>query len=234
MSVAKQLYDLLGIDLEIERHGRAIADIQIALSDNRIVSEAEKAVEDTQVLLSRQQTQRKDCELIAESVGLKASQVEAKLYGGTVKNPRELGDIQTELNSLLEQKVQHEEALLEALEAQDDTEKLLTRLGGNLNDIKGTRSQEEKELKDGKTRLEEEIRQLEDQRVDASNLLGAEHLKLYVSLRSGNVGGAVVAKVERGSCQGCRITLPTRVLQLARTSSGTVQCPSCNRILYVS
>ena len=81
---------------------------------------------------------------------------------------------------------------------------------------------------------DEEMRQLEVERIGASDLLATEHLMLYMNLRSGNVGGAVVAKVERGSCQGCRITLPTRVLQLARTSSGTVQCPSCNRILYVS
>tara|TARA_B100001750_G_C15330870_1_gene507200 strand:+ start:147 stop:851 length:705 start_codon:yes stop_codon:yes gene_type:complete len=234
MSVAKQLYDLLGIDLEIEGHSRAIADVEIALSDNRLVLEAEKSVEDTRVLLIKQETKRKDCELIAESAGLKASQVEVKLYGGTVKNPRELQDLQVELNSLLEQKSQHDESLLEALEAQDDTEKLLARLEGNLSHIKGARNQEEKDLKEGKTRLEEEMRQLEVERIGASDLLATEHLMLYMNLRSGNVGGAVVAKVERGSCQGCRITLPTRVLQLARTSSGTVQCPSCNRILYVS
>lgn len=234
MSVAKQLYGLLGIDLEIERHSRAITDAEAALSDNRLVSEAEKAVEDTRVLLTKQEIVRKDCELIAESAGLKASQVETKLYGGTVKNPRELEDIQAELNSLLGQKTQHDEALLEALEAQDETEKLLTRLGGNLKDIKRTRNQEGKELNNGKTRLEEEVRQLEDQRLGVSNLLDPEHLKLYVNLRSGNVGGPVVAKVERGSCQGCRITLPTRVLKLARTSSDPIQCPSCNRILYVS
>ena len=234
MSVAKQLYDLLGIDSEIEKHFRAISDMEATLSDNRLVSEAEKALEDTRVLLTKQEIERKDCELIAESVGLKASQVETKLYGGTVKNPRELQDIQTELNLLLEQKTQHDEALLEALAAQDETEKLLTRLGGNLNDIRGTRNQEEKELTDGKVRLQEEVRRLEDQRGGVSSLLSPEHLKLYLDLRSGNVGGVVVVKVERGSCQGCRITLPTRVVQLARTSSGPVQCPSCNRILYVS
>ena len=56
MSVAKQLYDLLGIDLEIEGHSRAIADVEIALSDNRLVLEAEKSVEDTRVLLIKQET----------------------------------------------------------------------------------------------------------------------------------------------------------------------------------
>jgi predicted nucleic acid-binding Zn-ribbon protein len=35
-------------------------------------------------------------------------------------------------------------------------------------------------------------------------------------------------------CQGCRITLPTSMLQKARAGLGLVQCVSCERILLVS
>jgi len=43
-----------------------------------------------------------------------------------------------------------------------------------------------------------------------------------------------VVKVERGMCQGCRISLPMSVLQKARSGFDVVQCVSCERILYVS
>jgi predicted nucleic acid-binding Zn-ribbon protein len=46
--------------------------------------------------------------------------------------------------------------------------------------------------------------------------------------------GRAVAKVERGMCGGCRISLPMTVLQKARSGLDVVQCVSCERILYVS
>jgi predicted nucleic acid-binding Zn-ribbon protein len=43
-----------------------------------------------------------------------------------------------------------------------------------------------------------------------------------------------VAVVERGLCQGCRISLPMSVVQKARAGAGLVKCVSCERILLVS
>ena len=43
--------------------------------------------------------------------------------------------------------------------------------------------------------------------------------------------GRAVARVERGTCQGCRITLPTHLVQRVRAGGMLVQCPSCERIL---
>ncbi len=76
-------------------------------------------------------------------------------------------------------------------------------------------------------------RYLEVKRQNQTSLVSPEHLNLYDSLRSKRQGQAVV-KVERGLCQGCRISLPTKVVQLARTAQKPVQCPSCSRILYVN
>jgi predicted nucleic acid-binding Zn-ribbon protein len=44
-----------------------------------------------------------------------------------------------------------------------------------------------------------------------------------------------VVKVERGACLGCRLTVPTVILQRARSGMNPtpVQCPSCERMLYV-
>jgi predicted nucleic acid-binding Zn-ribbon protein len=59
-------------------------------------------------------------------------------------------------------------------------------------------------------------------------------LSFYDALRAKHQGRAV-AKVERGTCGGCRISLPMSLLQRARSGSHVmVQCSSCERILYVS
>jgi len=70
-------------------------------------------------------------------------------------------------------------------------------------------------------------------RREQSGVVDAGSARLYEALRSSRQGMAV-AKVERGICQGCRITLPVSVLQKARSGAVIVQCSSCERILYVS
>jgi predicted nucleic acid-binding Zn-ribbon protein len=55
-------------------------------------------------------------------------------------------------------------------------------------------------------------------------------LQLYENLRLKRQGRAV-ARVERGTCQGCRIGLPTHLVQRVRTGAMLVQCPTCERIL---
>jgi predicted nucleic acid-binding Zn-ribbon protein len=55
-------------------------------------------------------------------------------------------------------------------------------------------------------------------------------LSLYEGLRSTRQGRGV-ALMERGACQGCRITLPTHLVQRLRAGGQLVQCPSCERIL---
>jgi predicted nucleic acid-binding Zn-ribbon protein len=74
---------------------------------------------------------------------------------------------------------------------------------------------------------------LEEKRRQHSGQVDAESLRLYETLRASHQGRAV-AKVERGTCQGCRITLPMTLLQKARSGAVIVQCSSCERILYVS
>ena len=55
-------------------------------------------------------------------------------------------------------------------------------------------------------------------------------LGVYESLRTLKQGRAV-ARIEQGACQGCRISLPTHVVQRARGGTVLVHCPSCERIL---
>ena len=63
--------------------------------------------------------------------------------------------------------------------------------------------------------------------------MDAAALSIYQALRE-RWQGPAVAIVERGLCQGCRITLPMSVLQKARSGLGLVRCVNCERILLVN
>lgn len=233
MTVVQQLYDLLGIDVEIEQFRKSIEAIDDNLADNHLIQQTRSAVEEAQVVLKKQETERKDLELTVESYQDKGKQLEIKLYGGTVRNPRELKDMQTELSLLREQQKQQEEILLLALEAVEETQQNLGGLESTLQEVQVTRRTEEKKLRKEKTHLKKDSAVLEEKRDGLSSMVSSEHMKLYDSLRLARQGRAIV-KVERGICQGCRISLPTRVVQKARNLQNPIQCPSCSRILYAS
>lgn len=233
MTIVQQLYDLLQVDVEIGRHGQALASVEAAIADNNELLRTQQMVEESRAIFRKQEAEHKDLELGVESSQTKVSEVESKLYGGTVRIPRELEDMQAELDMLKKQHKEQEEGLLQALETLEETRENLSNLEGTLQEIESTWKVEHDRLLEEKERIDGETTVLEERRQGLSSLVSPAHLSLYDRLRSARQGVAV-AKVERGICQGCRIALPTRVMQLARTANNLVQCPSCTRILYVS
>ncbi|MBF8267336.1 MAG: hypothetical protein HW388_844 [Dehalococcoidia bacterium] len=233
MTVVQQLYDLLEVDEGIERCKQAVASVESALMDNRLLLQSQQMVEEARLTLKRQEVERRDLELTVESSQGKAALVQEKLYGGRVRNPKELENLQAELNILRGQQREQEGELLQLLEAIEGTQESLGNLENTLKEVETTWRREHDRLLVERERLRGDLALLEERRQRLSSLVSPGPLGLYNTLRSARLGLAVV-KVERGICQGCRITLPTRVVQMARTSPTPVQCPSCSRILYIS
>ena len=115
MSNLNYLFDLDTTDDEIERHVKALSKIDIDLKDNARILETKIAIEKIGNIFSTQDTKRKDLELIFETTQAKVSSTENKLYGGTIRNPKELEDLQLELNSLKERQSSEEDLYLFSL-----------------------------------------------------------------------------------------------------------------------
>ena len=64
MTVVQQLYDLLGVDEDIDRHNQSISSLDTAaLEDTRQLEETRQAAEETRASLGKQQAERRDLEL---------------------------------------------------------------------------------------------------------------------------------------------------------------------------
>jgi predicted nucleic acid-binding Zn-ribbon protein len=70
---------------------------------------------------------------------------------------------------------------------------------------------------------------LDADRTTRTKTMDAGAIGLYEKLRTAKQGRAV-ATVLRETCQGCRISLPSNLVQRMRAGA-TVQCVSCERIL---
>jgi predicted nucleic acid-binding Zn-ribbon protein len=233
MTIAADLYALQEIDSAIEAAKASLAVVEEQLGESEELIGGRQAVDEGRDALEAVSRQQRELEWQVEDPRSRLSDVEGKLYGGSVRNPKELASMQEEANILKSQLRRREDELLDLMVRVEERQAALREAEESLAEVEGRWRQEQKELASEKERLESELAGLEEKRGQQSGLIEARVLALYDNLRDRRQGRAV-AKVERGMCQGCRISLPMTVLQKARSGLDVVQCVSCERILYVS
>ena len=210
-----------------------LSEVEAQLGETEELVAARELVEQRRGETHLVQERQKGLDWDAEDARRKALEIEGKLYGGTVKNPKELEDLQADLSSLRSQLRKREDALLEVMLELEDAETALKEAEAALAELESAWKAEQASLTETKAALKGEIQALEAKRSRQLEGMDRAALSLYQTLRERRQGGAV-AVVERGLCQGCRITLPMSILQKARSGLGLVQCVSCERILLVN
>jgi predicted nucleic acid-binding Zn-ribbon protein len=233
MTRVADLYVLQEIDLEIQAKRVTLEDIEPRLGEREELDEARRLVEEQRRGLQEAQKKLREAEWTVDEVRAKVQPLNEKLYGGTIKNPKELVDIQHDVDSLKARQRELEDRVLEAMSATEDAEKELQEGERGLSDMEAQWQAEQESLSRQRDDLKRELQELEGRRSRQEVTIDAETIRQYDVLRAAHQGRAV-AKVERGICQGCRITLPMHVLQKARRGNHLVQCTSCERILYLS
>lgn len=233
MSKAADLFELQELDLAIDAARASLEVVEEQLGRDEDVVEARQEVARWEATFAEVRRRQRDLELAAEGLRSRAAVVEKKLYDGSVRNPRELADMQQELDVLRRQLRGREDEVLNLMLQAEAAEGQLQRAQAFLAEVEGRWRREQEELRSRQAALNAELRSLEGRRAQQAQGVDATAMSLYGSLRERRQGRAV-AKVERGMCQGCRITLPTTVLQRARQRADLVQCTSCERILFVS
>ncbi len=233
MTIAADLYALQEIDSAIEAAGASLAAVEEQLGESEELIAGRQAVEEGRNALEGVSRQQRELEWQVDDSRSRVSGVEGKLYGGSVRNPKELASMQEEANILRGQFRRREDELLDLMVRVEERQTALREGEESLAEVEGRWRQDQKELASQKERLEGELAGLEKRRRQQSGLIEAKVLALYDNLWERRQGRAVV-KVERGMCGGCRISLPMTVLQKARSGLDVVQCVSCERILYVS
>jgi predicted nucleic acid-binding Zn-ribbon protein len=233
MTIAADLYALQEIDSAVEATKASLTAVEEQLGESEELIAARQAVEEGRDALEDVSKQQRELEWQVDDLRSRLSDVEGKLYGGSVRNPKELGSMQDEANILRGQLRRREDELLDLMVRVEESQTALREAEESLTEVEARWRQDQKDLISEKEKLEGELAGLEERRKQQADLIEARVLTLYDNLWERRQGRAVV-KVERGMCGGCRISLPMTVLQKARSGMDVVQCVSCERILYVS
>ncbi len=233
MTTVRQLYELQELDQEIAQVQSSISSIDGELGDRTAIEVMKSDLEEQGASLRDFKLQRRGEELEADSVRQKVTDIEDKLYGGSVKSVRELESGQKEVLFIKEQLGKLDEQLLETMMVFEEAQARLKSMEGALAQAEKGWKTRQGELSRERHTLEATLPSLQARRQDFVSRVGQRDLVLYEGLRSSKAGQAI-AKVERGLCRGCRMALPTHQLQRARLGRETVLCNSCGRILFVS
>ena len=233
MAIAAELYVLQEIDSAIDAARAALAAVEEQLGETEELTAARAAVDEYSEALRPLREGQRDIEWQVDDARSHVTAVEKKLYGGTVRNPKELEGLNDDANMLKGQLRRREDELLNHMVKVEEQETALHQAEAALKEVESRWWAEQADLLSQKERLEAELAEHEKSRGAQAGHIDGPLLGTYDLLRERRQGKAVV-KVERGMCQGCRISLPMSVLQKARSGFDVVQCVSCERILYVS
>lgn len=229
-SSARQLHDLQELDLQLDALKQDLNTVVRQLRDDLGVGEAQAQVQQLQQHLKHLRVTQHEVEIEAQGSEAKIKSVQQKLYGGSIRNPRELKGLEDDLNYLQRSHSQIEDRALEVMAQVEDMEAQLHQAQQTLAQRQQALEEQQARLKEEHARLSAQIQALEAQRQQHAATISDADLDLYQRLRDSK-GGRAVARLERDTCLGCRITLPTAEAQRVRIPTTLVRCKSCGRIL---
>ncbi len=217
LSAKQQELDAYNAELE--------AQAEIPVLMQRAEEERESAIE-RRANLAR-------LEVDADALRERVEELEERVYGGTITNLRELTAVEEEQTNARRELMQAEESLgparLSAEDAERATEELTTTLAEREKSWAASAPKTRRHMNTAK----KEVAVLEEERAEASKNVPGEELALYDQLLFRRHGVAI-ARVERGVCQACHITLPLKEASRLRRSDSLVTCGNCGRILVPS
>jgi predicted nucleic acid-binding Zn-ribbon protein len=231
MSQALHLHRLQLVDTRIDQNKARLKTIQKTLSEDSLHRTAQLQFDKAKTALAEAGKRLKQCEAEVETQNIHIQQEEASLYGGLVKNPKELKDLQDELSALRRRLAVLEDHELDAMVAVDDRQKEFIQAEAHMTAVEQQVASQHSDLFVERSQLDKYNEKLLSERSAILAIASPDSLKVYERLRIQRGGNAVVEVIDK-SCSACGATLTPAEWQAARSPDRLSFCPSCNRILY--
>lgn len=233
MSASLGLYRLQLLDSRMDEIRARLEEIRQTLENDKEILQAKKQATETASILKLAQHALNQAEAEVDKLRVKIDQSESNLYSGTVKNPKELQDLQNEIMALKRHLITLEDRQLDAMVGVETAEQTHQVALDELEDLKSQFTKQNQTLTSEQSDLEKEFDRLDTERQAAISPLDASLLDVYEQLRKQKRGLAIVS-VNDGACAACGTTLTPAQFQIARSTSQSYNCPTCGRILFVN
>lgn len=231
MRQGEALYHLQEIDLTIQQHRERLRAIAAQLEDNAAVQAAQAQVDAAEAALKPKRAHLRDLELQLQTSKDKQQRTEKRLYAGSVKNPKELQDMQNEIESLKIWHLELEDRILEAMVAADDAQETLDDQQTTLRETTEQFEREHADLVKERDERHAQLEALKQARAQAITDIEPASLQRYKALRP-QKGNRPVAKLDGSNCGVCGVQQNNVIMERVRGGEW-VNCTNCGRILVI-
>ena len=230
MSDVVALYRLQQLELDIIERAKRIKAINAQLEDDEALQESVAENEAAQESYQAAAARVREMELEIAAAVEKRQGAEARLYSGEVTHPKELQDMQMEVESLGRRKSVLDDELAKLGTERDNLRVKAEAAEARCNE---TREQHElscKELLEEKETLTESVNQMLARRKTSVAAIPEESFKTYNRMRTAK-SNRPVAVLREKACTICGIEQNSIVITAINRGEGMVNCQNCGRIL---
>jgi predicted nucleic acid-binding Zn-ribbon protein len=224
------LYELQQVELELIGNKRRLKELNVALQDNQTVQAAKAALDDAEATLKPAKAEYNEIQHQIQTNESKREATEARLYSGNVKNPKELQEMQQEVDSLKKWRAEWEDRLLVAIVAMEDAQAIFDERQLAYDAALEEAAANNAELDTEKSTLEVRNIDLEKQRQEIAANIEKPLLEKYVALRR-TKNNRAVSVMKDDTCTICGVTQIDSIARSVRASDEIVTCRNCGRIL---
>lgn len=168
-------------------------------------------------------------ELEATSLQTRMRDLDRRLYGGTVRNPAELMEMQRELEVLRAKLSTAEDDALERMEQVDESQRGLQSASANVVERAAQRASSIEPMRARFATLTAERDVLNAERDATRGDIDPGDLSLYARIAAHR--RPAVTGLAGEFCAGCHMPVSNEERRAVRTGAGLTQCANCDRIL---
>ncbi len=230
-----QLLDIQGKDTEVAQLEYKRATLPAIEVKKELQSNFERARDQhiaSEMILSDLQREALKAEGDVEVVRQRVAKDEEMLNSGVINDPKQLSNLQHELESLAKRQLDLEDVELEVMERVEGAKAAVQLLAQQKLDFSTQLESVSNELDSELAALAVDLADVQVERENLAAAIPAEFLALYERIRKGHQGMGA-AKLHRGQCEGCRLTIPPQELNAIKAASpdAVIQCEECRCIL---
>lgn len=231
MSVVFQLYRLQQTDTQSDQAQARMRKIEALLADDSALRQAENEAALAATALETAENSLKSLEEAVASQKVKIELNQHNLYGGKVRNPKELQDLESESQALQRHLRSLEDEQLEWMIAVEELTAKYQISKSKAEEARTANVQRTSLLRGEKTNLEETLKHLNDERQAILSSVPAQLLNQYDVFRK-KKGGVAVARIHNNACSACGAILNATLIHSVRNAVEPVLCDGCGRMLF--
>ena len=232
MSQPAALYRLQEVEIGILRAQQRIRQIADLLANDEAMQQANAQIAAAQNQLNPLKTRLRNLEHDIQQNESKSRSTDQQLYSGSVKNPKEMQDMQQEIESLKRWHGELENTLLETMMAAEEAEASLAEAEANMSAVTASKGEEHRHLLDEQAALQAQVEEYKQRRHQVLREVTPENLKIYTTMKP-RKNQQPVALMHGNTCGICGVAQTASIEQEVRRGVKLINCSNCERILVV-